>query len=99
MLPRVIGAGLGFLAFSTTILLGLWVGNPTIVTLTRSIYALFIFSVIGLAVGWAAEVVVREHENGQLKLLVAANQTEPTPAGEDKAQNTSTEDDSKPMGT
>ena len=62
MIARFAGAGLGFLAFTITAFAGLLVQNPVTVTLSRSILAFFVFSIIGLAVGAAAEFVVREYE-------------------------------------
>ncbi|MFQ5591473.1 MAG: hypothetical protein ACE5HE_09950 [Phycisphaerae bacterium] len=62
MVARFAGAGLGFLAFTVTALAGLFIQNPVNVTLSRSILALFLFSFIGLAVGAAAQLVVREYE-------------------------------------
>ena len=62
MVARFAGAGLGFLAFSITAFAGLFVQNPVTVTLSRSILALFVFTIIGLVLGTAAELVVREYE-------------------------------------
>ncbi len=58
---RLCGATLGFLAFGVTILLGLGVGNPADVTLLRALWAMLIFCVIGLCVGWVAYRVLDEH--------------------------------------
>ncbi len=65
MVARFAGAGLGFLAFSITAFAGLLVQNPVTVTLSRSILALFVFTIIGLALGTAAELVVQEYENNR----------------------------------
>ena len=65
MVARFAGAGLGFLAFSITAFAGLLVQNPVTVTLSRSILALFVFTIIGLALGTAAELVVHEYENNR----------------------------------
>lgn len=61
MAPRLIGACLGLLAFSVTILFGLWVRNPVLVTLERSLWAMVVLCAVGFAVGAAVNVVVREH--------------------------------------
>jgi putative effector of murein hydrolase LrgA (UPF0299 family) len=60
MAPRAVGAALGFLAFATSVFAGLWVGHPIRLTLSRSIWAMFIFAIIGLLLGLSAQVVVRE---------------------------------------
>ncbi|MBI4717313.1 MAG: hypothetical protein HY763_05875 [Planctomycetes bacterium] len=65
MLARYVGAGLGLLAFSVSVVAGLVVQNPPIVTLSRSILALFVFCFLGLVLGYAAQLVVREHEKGR----------------------------------
>ena len=51
MVARFAGASLGLLAFATTAVAGLYVGNPPTVTLSRSILALFAFCLIGLLLG------------------------------------------------
>ncbi len=65
MVARFAGVGLGFLAFSITAFAGLFVQNPVTVTLSRSILALFVFTIIGLALGTAAELVVHEYEKSR----------------------------------
>lgn len=65
MVARYAGASLGLLAFSITVFAGLAVNNPLLVTLSRGILALFLFCLIGLIVGTAAERVVREHERSR----------------------------------
>ena len=62
MVARFAGASLGLLAFATTLVAGLSVGNPPTVILSRSIFALFTFCVIGLLLGKAAQSVVTEYE-------------------------------------
>ncbi len=65
MICRLVGASLGFLAFAVTIVAGLYVQNPVTVTLSRSIFALFVFCLIGLLVGAAAQAVVGEYERNR----------------------------------
>ena len=62
MVARYAGACLGLLAFTIVIIAGLFTQNPVTVTLSRSVLALFIFCVIGLVLGTAAQKVVAEHE-------------------------------------
>lgn len=61
MAPRATGAAFGLLAFSTTVFTGLWVRNPITTTLTRALWAMLVFALIGLILGAAARTVVREH--------------------------------------
>lgn len=61
MVARLTSVSLGLFAFAVSTLAGLYVQNPATVTLYRSILALVIFSILGLAVGHAAQKVAREH--------------------------------------
>jgi len=62
VVARYVGAGLGLLAFTVTVVAGLLVRNPVTVTLSRSILALFTFCLIGFVLGTVAQMVVAEHE-------------------------------------
>ena len=62
MVARLAGASFGLLAFTIAALAGLIVGNPVEVTLSRSIFALFIFCLVGFLLGGAARKVVAEYE-------------------------------------
>ncbi len=62
MIARFSGASLGLLAFCVTVLAGVYVQNPVTTTLSRGILALFLFFVIGFALGLVADTVVNEHE-------------------------------------
>lgn len=99
MTPRAGGAALGLLAFSTAIIAGLWVRNPVSLILSRAIWAMFVFFVIGLLLGWAAQVVVREHIKDREELLFGSEdqQTDQSVPMEERIK--STEGDVKPMGT
>ena len=58
---RLCGASLGLFAFAIAILQGLLAGNPTPVVLSRALWALLAFSIIGLIVGWVSYRVLDEH--------------------------------------
>lgn len=62
MVARFAGAILGLLAFTISIAAGMLAHNPAEVTLSRSILALFLFFLIGLVLGTAAQAVIAEHE-------------------------------------
>jgi len=62
MIARYAGATLGLLAFTVAAVSGLLVQNPVSVTLSRSMLALILFCVVGMVLGQAAQVVIREHE-------------------------------------
>ncbi len=61
MVSRYTGACLGLLAFAITIVAGLAVHNPPLVTLLRAVWALVIFCPLGLVVGACAQSVINEH--------------------------------------
>jgi len=58
---RLCGAALGLFAFSITILLGLFSGNPADVVLLRALQALLAFCLLGMCAGWVAYRVLDEH--------------------------------------
>lgn len=58
---RLCGASLGLFAFAIAIFQGLLAGNPTPVILSRALWALPAFCIIGLIVGWVSYRVLDEH--------------------------------------
>jgi NhaP-type Na+/H+ or K+/H+ antiporter len=62
---RNCGACLALLAFGTTILRGLAADNPPEATLVRALWALGVFLIVGLAVGWVGQIVIEEHHRQQ----------------------------------
>lgn len=61
MVARFTGASLGLLAFAIAAIGGLYAQNPPFVILSRSIFALFLFCLLGLLLGAAAQMVIDEH--------------------------------------
>ncbi len=97
--PRSIAAAFGVLAFSVSILSGLWSGNLTGVILSRSIWAMAVFVVIGLVIGLVAGVVVRENVDQREAREVASEELPIDDNEVSTDQNSSTETVSEPMGT
>ncbi len=58
-------AVLGLLAFVIAILGGLARGNSVEFILSRALWAMGLFCLLGMVVGWSAERVVREHRSKQ----------------------------------
>lgn len=80
---RLCGAALGLFAFAVTILLGLTAGNPADVTLLRAVWAMVVFCLIGLCVGWVAWRVLDEHALGKRReMFLARDGQEPAPGPE-----------------
>ena len=65
MIARYAGPILGLFAFTVTVSTGLIVQNPVIITLQRAVFALLVFCVLGLVLGWAAQLVVGEYERSR----------------------------------
>ena len=65
MIARYTGASLGLLAFAVATISGLLVQNPVSMILSRGIFALFVFFIIGMVLGHAAQMVITEYESGQ----------------------------------
>jgi hypothetical protein len=99
MLARFAGATLGLLAFCITAVAGLCVNNPVAVTLSRSILALFVFCIIGLALGAAVELVVREYERTREEQIRRRYRTESDELDDAGPGNKSTEAGAAPIGT
>ena len=97
--PRSVAAALGLLAFSVSILAGLWVRNPVPVILSRAIWAMVVFFLIGLVTGLAARTVVREHIVGRERSLFRSAETQDQNKPTSKERKSSTQGDPKPMGT
>ncbi len=62
MVARFSGAGLGLMAFTITTAMGLFAHNPVEVTLSRSIFALFLFCIVGAVLGGVAQRIIAEHQ-------------------------------------
>ncbi len=63
MIARFTGGIMGLLAFGVAASVGLVVGNPAEVVLSRALWALAVFCALGLAVGAAAQAVINEYAN------------------------------------
>jgi hypothetical protein len=72
MIARFAGASLGLLAFGVATLMGLVAGNPTQVVLSRALWSLVVFCMLGLAIGSIAQAVIDEYTNRKLKELLPA---------------------------
>jgi hypothetical protein len=77
---KSVGAALGLFAFAVTTVLGLVAGNPAEVILLRSIWAMVIFCMMGMATGWVASRVLDEHVIKKQEELYGGNASEPAQA-------------------
>ncbi len=81
---RRAGACLGLLAFCLTIVRGMGAGNPPEVILTRALWAMIIFFILGMVLGYAGHLAVNEHTVRRAKTL--AVELERAPTGPDDAE-------------
>ena len=91
MVARYAGASLGLLAFAIVVTAGLIARNPVTVTLSRSIFALFLFCLIGLVLGRVAQVVVAENEHKRETEIRKRYHGMQTPTADDGPENRSTD--------
>jgi len=91
MVARYAGASLGLLAFIIVVTAGLIARNPVTVTLSRSIFALFLFCLIGLVLGRVAQMVVAEHEQKR-ETEIRKRYHEPPATPAERSENRSTDD-------
>lgn len=81
-MARLCGACLALFAFSITVLLGLFAENPIELVLPRAIWALILFCVIGMCVGWVGSRVLDEHalrRNREMFTEVEESEAHPEP--------------------
>ena len=95
MIARYTGAMLGLFAFAVVITAGLLAHNSFSLTLSRAVFALFAFLVLGLVLGTAAQLVVGEYEKNRESEIdrqyeekssaSTDSEAERTPGGDDAA--------------
>ena len=91
-MARYAGASLGLLAFTIVVTAGLIARNPVTVTLSRSIFALFLFCLIGLVLGRIAQMAVAEHEHKRETEIRKRYHVMQAPTAGDGQETRSTED-------
>ncbi len=97
MIRRATGV-LALLAFSIVVLGGLARGNSVDFILQRALWAMGLFCLLGLVVGWAADRVVREHRSKQYEEVFGRPADEPAAQGESAAlENNSTLEPAAPI--
>lgn len=99
MIGRHTGGILGMLAFSVSIVVGLSAGNPVGVILSRAVWALCVFCVIGLLVGGVAQYVINDYGKRRYQEITTSPEDEVPAEPKEEPINSSTEAESKPMGT
>ena len=99
MIPRYASAFLGLLAFSVTVFAGLAAHNSFRSVLSKALWAMFVFFLIGLVVGGAAQLVVREHVRRREEEPDVSGPSDATDENDAGVENNSIARDASPMGT
>jgi hypothetical protein len=88
---RVCGASMALLAFAVAVFRGLAVDNPTETILARALWSLLTFLIIGSAIGWVGQSVIKEHSR-QVEEQEAQVRSEAEAKVADEAATASAED-------
>ena len=93
MVARFVGPSFGLLAFTIVTVAGLISHNPVEVTLSRGVFALFTFCIVGFLLGSVAQKVLAEHE--QARASAIKRHYHPDPAGQDGEEKADTSQDTE----
>ncbi len=78
MLVRLISGSLSAIAFSVAVIAGLYAGNPITTILLRAWAVMMIYLILGLIVGWIAQVVYDEYRANLAKQKEIPTENEET---------------------
>lgn len=99
MVSRYTGACLGLLAFAIAVVAGLSVKNPPTLVLSRAVWALAVFCIIGLLLGIIAQAVLSEHRRRREEAVLAAFRAGKTDGGgRDQTPDTAQEESEPTTG-
>ena len=97
MVSRYTGACLGLLAFAIAVVAGLSVKNPPTLVLSRAVWALVVFCVIGLLLGTIAQAVLTEHRRRREEAVLATFRAGRTDGdGGDETPDAAQQEESEP---
>jgi hypothetical protein len=91
---HVCGAGMAFLGFSLSLIIGLWVNNPFTTVVSRSLVVLFFSYIFGLMLAGIGQKVIVENFEAERDMLAAQSeqQSDRQPESEyDEQQDASVE--------
>lgn len=66
---QLCAAAMAFLAFTTSMIIGLWVDNPFTVVIGRSVLCLFIFYILGAILSLIGQKVIKENFDAEAERL------------------------------
>ena len=82
---RVCGAGFAFIGFSLSMFIGLWVDNPFVTVVLRSLFIMLMFYVLGCVLYLLGQKAVQENFDTETQAILAAQEA-------DKVESEETED-------
>ena len=88
MTNHVCGAGMAFLGFSLSLIIGLLVGNSFVAVVTRAVVVLFLFYVLGCLLAGLGRKVILQNFQAETEAIAEAIERE---VAADTSQKTSTE--------
>ena len=74
MPTQLCGAGLAFLAFSVSLIIGLWVNNPFVTVVLRALWVLALFYILGCLLSIIGQKVIQENFNKETQALQEKDQ-------------------------
>ena len=74
MTAHVCGAGMAFLGFSLSLIIGLWVNNPFTTVVSRSLVVLFFSYIFGLMLAGIGQKVIVENFEAERETLAAKSE-------------------------
>ena len=74
MTAHVCGAGMAFLGFSLSLIIGLWVNNPFTTVVSRSLVVLFFSYIFGLMLAGIGQKVIVENFEAEREVLAAQSE-------------------------
>ena len=76
MTTKICGAGLGFLAFAVSLIIGLWTENPFITIVSRSLIVMCLFYILGCCLAGVGQKVIIENIEDEKKRIQQEATTE-----------------------
>ena len=69
MPTHLCGAGLAFLGFSVSLIIGLWINNPFVTVVLRALCVLVLFYILGCLLSVIGQKVIQENFEKEIKIL------------------------------
>ena len=94
---QVCGAGFAFIGFSVSLIIGLWVDNPFVTVVLRSLFIMLMFYVLGCVLFVLGQKAVQENFDHETQMILAQNQTSETDESDKTGESRETVVTEKPL--